>query len=109
MNDSGNKFSKWILVTLVALLVFFWHREYQRGAMGRYLRSESFYTLALSFPKNANALNRVNLQWDDRQMIVRVEVTNQAEFDRWLAISKRPARSNTERFILIRGGAEYHL
>ncbi len=109
MNDSGNKFSKWILVTLVALLVFFWHREYQRGAMGRYLRSESFHTLALSIPKEANANNRVNLQWDERQMTIRVEVTDQTEFDRWLAISKRPDRSHMERFIIVRKGAEYHL
>jgi len=104
-----DKFLKWFLAISVASLVFVIHREYQRGAMGRYLRSESFTTLALSLPKNTNALNRVNLQWDDRQMIVRVEVTNQAEFDRWLAISKRPDRSSMERIILVHGSAEYHL
>jgi len=103
------RFFKWFVAITVAALVFVIHREYQRGAMGRYLRSESFTTLALSFPKNPDARNRVNLLWSDRQMIVRVEVTNLAEFNRWLAISKRPERSRAERIILLRDGAEYHL
>ncbi len=103
------RFFKWFVAIVIASLVFVIHREYQRTAMARYLRSDSFTTLALSFPKNTNALDRISMEWGDRQMIVRVEVTNQTEFDRWLAISKRPERSRAERIILVRDGAEYHL
>ncbi len=103
------RFFKWFVAITVAALVFVIHREYQQGAMGRYLRSESFTTLALSFPKNPDARNRINLLWSDRVMIVRVEVANQAEFNRWLAISNRPERSGAERIILVRDGTEYHL
>jgi hypothetical protein len=103
------RFFKWFVAIVIASLVFVIHREYQRTAMARYLRSESFYTLALSIPQDTNANNRVNLQWDDGKMTIRVEVTNQAQLVRWLAISQRPDRSSIERFILVRGGAEFHL
>lgn len=102
-------FFKWFVAIVIASLVFVIHREYQRTAMARYLRSDSFASLALSFPKNTSASNRVTMEWGDRQMIVRVEVTNQAEFDHWLAISKRPERSRVERLILVRDGAEFQL
>ena len=66
-------------------------------------------TLAMSLPVNTNEVKRVHLEWGDRQMVVRVTVDTQAEFDRWMGISQRPARSRMERIIVIRNGVEYHL
>ena len=106
MDKLKNKIVGWLLVIAFVALAVHAYRDYQRGAVSRYLNnSQQIGSLINNLPKGIKLEGRI----DTEKYIWKMAPKTQEEFDQIMRAAHRSSRSSVEHFDVMWKDVHYYL